>query len=212
MSTFGRFSFTTGGADAGRSVDAGPKAFDLFPTRIWQARLRALAPRFAEWTAAVEAMRAAAPEPAGRTNRGGWNSADHAALDAPAFAELRAAIVEQCRYPLREMGIEADLGLQSWINIHDRGGFNFQHMHEGCRLSGTFYLQVPAGSGALVLRDPRPGVVNSFSKGPVANGYRDIQLKPEAGLLVMFPHWLEHFVEVHESDTPRISIPFNLVD
>ena len=48
-------------------------------------------------------------------------------------------------------------------------------------------------------------------KSAVANGYRDIRLKPEAGLLVMFPHWLEHFVEVHESETSRISIPFNVI-
>ena len=31
------------------------------------------------------------------------------------------------------------------------------------------------------------------------------------GLMVVFPHWLEHFVEVHGSDTPRISIPFNAI-
>ena len=32
-----------------------------------------------------------------------------------------------------------------------------------------------------------------------------------AGLLVLFPCWMEHFVEPHESDEPRISISFNVV-
>jgi uncharacterized protein (TIGR02466 family) len=99
--------------------------------------------------------------------------------------------------------------VQSWVNIHDRGGFNFQHMHEGALLSGTFYLQVPEGSGALVFKDPRPGVLNAYVKGNGANAYKDIQLRPSAGLLVLFPHWLEHFVEPHAHDVPRICLPFN---
>ena len=186
--------------------------FDLFPTRIWQASAKHLALHFGEWSATVEAMRAAAPVPAGRTNRGGWNSHGHDLLEQPAFAPLRETVLSYCRFALSEMGFpDAAFGLQSWANMHDRGGFNFLHMHEGCLLSGTFYLQVPEGSGNLVFRDPRPGVLNSFAKGSAPNAYRDVQLRPEAGLIVLFPHWLEHFVEVHTNDTPRIAIPFNAV-
>jgi uncharacterized protein (TIGR02466 family) len=188
------------------------RAFDLFPTRIWQVPLQTLAPRFAAWTEEVQAMRAAAPEPAGRTNRNGWNSTDHAVLQQPVFAELLRAIRVYCVQAFNDMGLgNPAFELQSWVNIHDRGGFNFQHMHEGALLSGSFYLQVPAGSGSLVFKDPRPGVLNSFAKGGGANAYKDIQLKPSTGLLVLFPHWLEHFVEPHDSDVARICIAFNAV-
>src|ERR1700734_198657 len=54
---------------------------DLFPTRIWQSRLTSLAPHFPAWVAAVNGMRDASPEPAGRSNRLGWNSADTAILN-----------------------------------------------------------------------------------------------------------------------------------
>jgi hypothetical protein len=70
-------------------------------------------------------------------------------------------------------------------------------------------LQVPPGSGNLVFRDPRPGVINSFCKGAMANGYSDVRLKPDAGLLVLFPHWLEHYVEPHAGEGPRMVIAFN---
>jgi uncharacterized protein (TIGR02466 family) len=191
---------------------AGVRTLELFPTRIWQAQFATLAPRFAVWTAVVEALRAASPEPAGRSNRQGWNSADEAVLDRPEFAELDAGLQAFCRHALGEMGLaDQAFRLQAWINIHDRGGFNFLHMHEQSLLSGTFYLQVPEGSGALVFRDPRPHVVGSFVKGSVPNGHTDVSLKPEPGLAVLFPAWLEHFVEPHASDTPRISIPFNAV-
>lgn len=199
-----------GGAAAAATGAPAAQPYDLFPTRIWQVSLNQLSTRFAAWVTAIEALRAAAPTPAGRTNRGGWNSVDNAILQQPIFADLHELIRGYCLQAFKETGLATPVfELQSWVNIHDRGGFNFQHMHEGALLSGTFYLQVPAGSGALVFKDPRPGVLNSFARGAGANAYKDIQLRPAAGLLVLFPHWLEHFVEPHDSDTPRICIPFN---
>ena len=107
------------------------------------------------------------------------------------------------------MNMREPFRLQSWINMHDRGGFNFLHVHEGCLLSGSFYLKVPHGSGKLAFRDPRPGVVHGYVKGAVPNGYGDIHLAPDAGLIVLFPCWMEHYVEPHDSDEPRIVIAFN---
>jgi uncharacterized protein (TIGR02466 family) len=188
------------------------RSFDLFPTRIWQSQLNTLLPQLADWESAVLAMRAASPKPAGRTNRQGWNSEDMAVLEQPAFAPLRQAIRSACEIALGEMGIRtADFQLQSWINMHDRGGFNFLHVHEGCLLCGAFYLKVPQQSGHLVFRDPRPGVVHGAIKGSVPNGYGDVHLTPSTGLLVLFPSWMEHYVEPHGNDEPRISISFNAV-
>ena len=184
--------------------------FDLFPTRIWQARLAALAYRFPAWTDHVLALRAASPRPAGRTNRNGWNSADMGVLEHPQFAPLRKEVHAACARVLAEMNLrDVPFHLQSWINLHDRGGFNFLHVHEGSLLSGSFYLRVPPGSGRFVFRDPRPGVIHGRVKGAVPNGYGDIHLTPEDGLLVLFPCWIEHYVEPHDADEPRIAIAFN---
>ena len=185
------------------------QSFDLFPTRIWQAHLDALQPRFAQWTGAVLALRAASPEPAGRSNRNGWNSKEMNVLEQPVWAPLRQAVYSACAAALAEMGRRGDFHLQSWINLHDRGGFNFLHMHEGSLLSGSFYLKVPAGAGALVFRDPRPGVLHGIIKGSIPNGHANVDLRPSEGLLVLFPCWMEHYVNPHESDEPRICIAFN---
>jgi uncharacterized protein (TIGR02466 family) len=187
--------------------------YDLFPTRIWQARLAPLVPHLEQWVAAVLAMRTASPQPAGRTNRQGWNSAAMDVLEQPIFAPLQQAIRAACASALREMGVpDIAFRLQSWVNMHDRGGFNFLHVHEGSLLSGSFYLKVPPGSGKFVFRDPRPGVLHGFAKGAVANGYSDVHLTPDAGLLVLFPCWMEHYVEPHNSDEPRICIAFNAIE
>jgi uncharacterized protein (TIGR02466 family) len=186
------------------------QSFDLFPSRIWQAQLPALVPQLQGWTKTVLAMRAASPKPAGRTVRQGWNSGDMAVLARPEFGALNQAIHAACVSALSEMGLEkVAFSLQSWINMHDRGGFNFLHMHEGSLLSGSFYISVPSGSGQFVFRDPRPGVISGSIKGGVPNGHADVHLTPSAGLLVLFPCWMEHYVEPHDSDEPRITLAFN---
>lgn len=186
------------------------ESFDLFPSRIWQTQLPGLMAQLPGWTRVVLAMRAANPAPAGRTVRHGWNSSDMAVLERPEFAALNQAIRAACSAALSEMGQEKiSFTLQSWINMHDRGGFNFLHMHEGSLLSGSFYLSVPTGSGQFVFRDPRPGVLNGSIKGGVPNGHADVHLTPSPGLMVLFPCWMEHYVEPHESEQPRITIAFN---
>jgi uncharacterized protein (TIGR02466 family) len=219
----GKFNFTFTLGDRGPAPPAasGPiptvaaelRSLDLFPTRIWQAHLEPLVPHLEGWIKDVLAIRTASPKPAGRTNRQGWNSEDMSVLERPGFAALRQAIHRACARALGEMGHgERTFRLQSWVNLHDRGGFNFLHLHEGSLLSGSFYLQVPPGSGEFVFRDPRPGVIHGSIKGAVPNGHSDIHLAPSAGLLVLFPCWMEHYVEPHENDEPRITIAFNALD
>jgi uncharacterized protein (TIGR02466 family) len=215
----GRFSFTfnLGDKRASPAAAAPPpaaapllKSHDLFPTRIWQAHLEALGPHMEGWVKRVLAMRAAHPQPAGRTVRQGWNSEDMSVLEHAEFTPLRDAVRAACSAALREMGQgERAFYLQSWINLHDRGGFNFLHMHEGSLLSGGFYLQVPPGAGEFVFRDPRAGVIHGYVKGGVPNGHADVHLRPSDGLLVLFPCWMEHYVEPHDGDEPRIMVAFN---
>jgi hypothetical protein len=124
----------------------------------------------------------------------------------------KGAVRSCCAVAIRQMGHgDQRLQLESWVNIHDRGGFNFLHMHEGALLSGVFYLHSPDGSGSLVFRDPRPLIVNTSTEGAWANAHNEVHLQPEAGMIVLFPPWLEHYVEPHQNDIPRISISFNIL-
>ena len=210
MSSKFSLNYQVKGAGGAGHANAGVTRHSLFPTQIWQARLPQFHPRLAEWATYIEALRQAHPEPAGRTNRAGWNSQDNAVLDhqpfAPLLADVRGIIADIIA---ETAGGPRDFQLQSWVNMHDRGGFNFLHMHDNVLLSGCYYVRVPVGSGKLVFRDPRPGVLNSPFKGDAANACKEVKLAPSAGLLVLFPHWLEHYVEPHENDEPRIAIAMN---
>lgn len=183
--------------------------YNLFPTRVWQVQFNALTPYFSNWADTVDAMRASAPKPAGGSNRQGWNSSERAVLRMPTFAPLHNEIRLVCVSAFEQMGLQnPPFELESWVNVNDRGGFNFQHSHYGM-ISGVFYLRVPEGSGNIVFRDPRPGVEASYLKGPGINSFQDFPIKPQAGMLLLFPSWLHHRVEPHENDIPRISIAFN---
>jgi hypothetical protein len=76
------------------------------------------------------------------------------------------------------------------------------------------YVRVSKGEGGqLVLHDPRmpelrmhaPGV--HFAKmGPEVKA----EIKPKAGLLILFPAWLSHSVEPWEGSGDRISVAMNI--
>lgn len=183
--------------------------YNLFPTRVWRVQLDGLSAQIPGWIATVEAMRAAAPVPVGGSNRQGWNSTERAVLHMPPFMSLHSEIRKVCSSAFEQMGLQnPGFELESWINVNDRGGFNFQHMHYGM-ISGCVYLRAPEGSGNIVFRDPRLAVETSYLKGPGVNSFMDFPIKPEAGMLLLFPSWLQHRVEPHENDIPRISIAFN---
>jgi len=59
----------------------------------------------------------------------------------------------------------------------------------------------------LEFLDPRAGVDAVTAPGdPYGEPFR---VRPQAGLLVIFPSWLYHWVHPYAGKTPRIAISFN---
>jgi hypothetical protein len=62
-------------------------------------------------------------------------------------------------------------------------------------------------SGILEFLDPRAGAEAVSAPGdPYGEPFR---VRPQAGLLVVFPSWLYHWVHPYAGETPRIAISFN---
>lgn len=137
-----------------------------------------------------------------KSNMGGWQSRSNLYQD-PIFQEFNKAIVGVAKSVLQEY-TNNDPYLQAmWANINTKGNYNGQHTHEG-ELSGVFYCQVPENPGRLVLVNP---AVRSYISVIRSNNF---SINPERLALIMFPSWLEHYVEPNQSDDPRISISFNI--
>lgn len=90
-----------------------------------------------------------------------------------------------------------------WGNINTYRDFNAAHTHSGI-LSGVFYLQVPKNSGRLILTDPAVRSEGKF----ITNS--DYPIYPEPAACILFPSWLEHYVEPNLSNDERISLSFNI--
>lgn len=104
--------------------------------------------------------------------------------------------------------------LNIWVNINPRGGSNCVHNHPGSFVSGVYYVQVPENSGNLILTHPAVNYEyhsnnHTIEKWNDKNGARVIVI-PQAGKLVLFPGWANHYVEPNDSENHRISLAFNV--
>lgn len=184
---------------------------DLFPTRLWSAHCHELQPHHAAWLDHLNALRSATPKPAGRSNRGGWNSGV-TLFQTPAFAPLRTAVTDMVRHAMMQCGQKGSwqVSLSAWANMHDAGGYNTLHMHPGHLLSGVYYLKVPPQAGAIVFRDPKYAAIMTGISGdqPFSRNFESVV--PVEGQMLLFPSWLEHRVEENLSDQERVSIAFNV--
>ena len=109
-----------------------------------------------------------------------------------------------------------------WININGKGGSNVPHTHPGAKYSGVFYIKVPnemKGGNLFFLRDYNETYLTSqenmgfFKQGYnlLPNDLPKIPVKPAEKLLIVFPSWLPHSVELNDTVEERISLSFNYI-
>ena len=156
-----------------------------------------------------------------KSNAGGWHSeATLLSWPEPEVSTLKAWIDEAvraiCELPLRNQPGTLDLNYRAsaWANVNRNGHYNTSHVHAGSHWSVVYYVDTGEEeseqpfNGQLELRDPRPAAV--FGKLPGFMFGRHMMIKPQSGLLVAFPAWLEHGVRPFFGTGERISIAVNI--
>lgn len=117
------------------------------------------------------------------------------------------------KIPLREDKPIANFKIYNWVNINKKGDYNQKHTHLNTNvfLCGVYYVSVPENSGDIKFYDPRgPYIVGMVDHQYYSDGFTYYKIKPEEGMVIFFPPWLEHDVDTNESDEDRISIAFNI--
>ena len=99
-----------------------------------------------------------------------------------------------------------------WSIINEEGSFNQKHHHSNSDISAAYYVSAHDECGDIVFYDPRPARVykNPIAKSPNKLNATINSIKPEPGMLVLFPSYLEHSVNPNLSNKKRIVISFNL--
>ncbi len=157
----------------------------------------------------------------GKSNAGGWHS-DETLLSwpEPEIVALKGwiddAVQKLCRLPLREKagGLRLAYNATGWANVNRSGHYNTAHVHAGSHWSIVYYVAVGTEepghpfNGLLELKDPRPGAV--FGRLPAFMFGRGLTIRPQAGMLVGFPAWIEHWVHPFFGGGERISVAVNI--
>jgi uncharacterized protein (TIGR02466 family) len=137
-------------------------------------------------------------------------------LVSPTFATLKDKLQRHVNAFVAAQ--EWDLGNSAlemtdcWININPKYVVHGVHLHPLSTLSGTYYVQVPAGSPGIKFEDPR---LDRFMAAPPrrADAHRDNQpwvtIPAVAGHFVLFESWLRHEVVPNPVSAERVSVSFN---
>jgi uncharacterized protein (TIGR02466 family) len=149
------------------------------------------------------------------SNGGGWQS-DNLDLTTPDLAELFAEVHKRLEEVHRAFEFHQSLRqviTEAWININQKGHFNYSHDHPGSLFSAVYYVKGGADKGELELKTPIIPHTYTISNEMVGNfnsftGHA-VVLPPVTGDLLIFPSWLLHRVNMSQSEEDRISIAFN---
>jgi len=149
------------------------------------------------------------------SNGGGWQS-DNLDPAAPELAELFAEVQKRLDEVHRAFEFTPSTRqaiTEAWININQKGHFNYSHDHPGSLFSGVYYVKGGADKGELELKTPITPHTYTIS-GEMVGSYNAFTghamvIPPVTGDLLTFPSWLLHRVNMSRSDEDRISIAFN---
>ena len=126
----------------------------------------------------------------------------------PAFAELAkvltrhaATFAGECEFELTRKPKLDSL----WANLLKSRGHHSGHVHPHSLISGTFYVEVPKGSGPIRFEDPRLPMMMAAPTRPETF----VTVEPRPGLLLMWESWLRHEVLPGTGRGERLSVSFN---
>lgn len=196
----------------------------LFPTRIWAAPLRRGGATDLNRQLLRECLQLRVDDAAGRAwskrnYRGGftsYGSVSRMHTVSPTFAALArlvdrhvARFAKALQFDLRDRPLQMT---DCWVNIMPQGVAHSLHLHPLSTISGTYYVQTPAGAPGLKFEDPR---LDRYMAAPPrlpdasAENRSWIMQPASAGSLLLFESWLRHEVMPNPVARERISISFN---
>jgi uncharacterized protein (TIGR02466 family) len=160
------------------------------------------------------------------SNDGGWHSdRDLLTWGGPHMADIVDMATTVANHLTRERNgqpTQQDWNFIGWANVNGPGDSNLCHYHPGNFWSGTYYVDDggitadPSLGGNFEMLDPRGAAPAMFApslayagEGGLAAGATE-WIRPRAGLLVLFPAWLQHQVRAYRGTRERISVAFNL--
>jgi uncharacterized protein (TIGR02466 family) len=144
------------------------------------------------------------------------------AVDNPGITWLRQCIHKTATDYCQRAGMDysIDWSLHGWANINRLGDYHDPHNHPHAYLSGTYYVRVPFSRATrhnradvrpscITFYDPRVTNMTAIRDDPQSEP--EFTVAPAAGMILLWPAFLMHFVHPNLSEEARISVSFNLM-
>ena len=191
---------------------------DVFATPVTLERFNPADPLNAALTAALVSEAASTPGIL-RSNVGGWHSVPDLALRRGGpFPALMQRIVDTVGGLIGELAARQQApqrayryGIQSWAMVMGPGHYTVLHDHAEAHISGVYYADagddVEGPSGHLAFGRPGGG----FAEIPGLTLFpTTFSVRPQTGMMVLFPGYLQHYVHPYRGQRPRVAISFNV--
>ena len=187
----------------------------FFSTPIWVSKIENHENLNVDMLSYIADLQKKDPQGIIKSNFNGWHS-NNFNLKEDMPAKFISSISKNINTAMNDMGW--DLKSQfikitnMWSIINEEGAFNQKHHHSNSDISAAYYVSAHDECGDIVFYDPRPARVY---KNPIAKSVNKLNatinsVKPQNGLLVLFPSYLEHSVNPNLSNKKRVVISFNL--
>jgi len=141
-------------------------------------------------------------------------------LDEPECIELKKHILElvgKYSYEILGYNYTEYKFSQSWISYKHPGQQHTMHGHPNSLISGVFYFgEITDETSSIRFHNNTIGVNTSTIKPSMKKGARKytheyFSVNATAGLLLLFPSYLQHSVPLNKSQLTRCSLAFNSV-
>jgi len=188
---------------------------NIFSTPIWTSIL----PNFEEINikmySYIENLRLNNPEGKIKSNLIGWHSQNFNMKDENCIFFLNN-ISPLINEALIDMGWDLEKNKLKvsgmWSIINPTNASNARHIHSNNFISAAYYVKAPKNCGDIVFYDPRSANV---IQSPVIKTNNELNatvfnVTPQEGLLVLFPSYLHHSVNMNRANEDRIVISFNI--
>lgn len=155
-----------------------------------------------------------------RANGGGWHSTPDLAISRePICQELMQILVGASQEALRvHYGRDGQsvppfgASVQGWLMALGANDYVLPHDHAGAHWSAAYYVDPGDGptdgqSGCIAFVHPVSGVPQIPGLAPEPT---EVSIRPRAGMLVLFPAWLKHYVHPYRGARERVVVSFNL--
>ncbi|UEM22701.1 2OG-Fe(II) oxygenase family protein [Skermanella mucosa] len=202
-----------------QSIKLNEAVMYCFGTPLFKARIRDHAAMNADLAAYLRKERDATPDKHMSAVRGWQGRKDLFEQDHPALNRLKGQVakaviaVTQTYFGQQLDPAKCFVNGEMWGNIIPNGGYTKLHNHSKSHWSGVYYIDVDQmegdwpENGCIEFVDPR-SFPTAFHH-PKFSMLPSLTIKPENGLMLLFPGWLNHYVHPYHGPAERISIAFN---